>query len=279
MNQGTVHSPLCRAFQCLARWVWTERDRGLVRGLDPTETTFTEIILLELAVRHSRALAVRKFTVPKEARNGADWEWWFADQTHAWGMRVQAKKLQVEMPHFRGDYHGIDASKPRRKSWQINKLLDSALSDGLHPLYCFYNCDRVGLQQQFPAFDSGLLGCTIADGYLVRKKQQDRHWKVSDIAGISLPWHCLVCCPAATSSSGPVVIREWVKTRLCLLDGEARHDVPKVRSLDDAPKYVRELYNEEGTGETILPPIVAGEKTAAGILLIRTDRMFGGGLT
>ncbi|MGW4369804.1 hypothetical protein ACWEKT_29565 [Nocardia takedensis] len=55
------------------------------------ETTITEMV----TAHASRAVTVVPFTQRAEARSGADWIWWWVDDTAAYGMLVQAKRVTV----------------------------------------------------------------------------------------------------------------------------------------------------------------------------------------
>lgn len=242
---------LCATFQLLAKKVWHDRDDGVRCGLDPSEETITEVLLLELARRHPSDVVVRKFTRHEEGKQyGADWEWWFVGGGLAWGTRVQAKKLDGRLRNYRG----IDYPYGRKRR-QITRFLSASQSDRLYPLYCFYNLPDqrllgAGAGCPLAGSDASLLGCTIADGRRISRQRQKRLWEVTDIAPLLMPWHCLVCCPhaIATSTGGSIVpngIHNWVTERLA---GKPSMDdeLAPVRSLSDAPRYVRRAYEMRG---------------------------------
>ena len=58
------------------------------------EETITETNLLEIRRRHPGRVHIHTFPKPKEARNGADWEWHLVGRKWTLKMRVQAKRLQ-----------------------------------------------------------------------------------------------------------------------------------------------------------------------------------------
>ena len=58
------------------------------------EESITESNLLEIRQRHPEIVRVRTFPKPKEAKNGADWEWHIVGRRRTVKMRVQAKRLQ-----------------------------------------------------------------------------------------------------------------------------------------------------------------------------------------
>ena len=59
------------------------------------EEAITEHNLLEIRRRHWDSTRIETFTKPKEAKNGADWEWHLIGQAYTLKLRVQAKRVNA----------------------------------------------------------------------------------------------------------------------------------------------------------------------------------------
>ena len=62
------------------------------------DETITEPNLLEIRRRHPGHVRVIAFSKPREAKNGADWEWRVVGLKRTLKMRVQAKRLHRDGP-------------------------------------------------------------------------------------------------------------------------------------------------------------------------------------
>lgn len=254
---------LCSIFQSLSQRVWNDRKEGLRLSLDPSETTISENLLLELAQKHPNQIVVQKFTAHEESRvTGADWDWWFVGKRQAWSMRIQAKKFDVA----KLTYRGIDYPHTKFRKRQIASLLRSAQNDNIYPAYCFYNYERTG---QFAKgwrcvtspVNELLMGCTIADAHIVRGLQKRRKWTLNDILPISMPWHCLVCCPQIHGPGvGPKSVRDWA------IEFLNAKNPPDVIGLDVAPLYVRRMYESHQHSIEIDPQSMS---SASGVVVVR----------
>ncbi len=82
---------ICRAFAFAAAQTWSElRDFSEIE-----EPSITDYRLLDLKRMCPDEVQVIKFGKSRESKNGADWEWWFGSGDEWFGMRVQAKKLNL----------------------------------------------------------------------------------------------------------------------------------------------------------------------------------------
>lgn len=93
------------------------------------ETSITEIVIS----RAAKAVSVVPFTQPAEATSGADWIWWWVDADSAYGMLVQAKRLNVHRGKWRFDF-GYRSSVGSQQS----SLRATAASLDLVPVYALY---------------------------------------------------------------------------------------------------------------------------------------------
>lgn len=216
--------------------VWREKAKAQQLGLFMNEETVTETILLQLAVQfQASGLRVRPFTKAQETKNGADWEFWFAQGSRAIGLRVQAKRLFPT---------GIYASlKP--SGTQTHILIQK--SGRCHPVFVFYND-----HQTYPASEPQCLcgdyygpsyrGCTLASAQTIRRQKSN---DASKLAELTIPWHCLLCAwRSRGGKSLPVIIARSLK-QLVINDGAKRRSKLRSYKTTELPHQLRS-YAERG---------------------------------
>lgn len=93
------------------------------------ETSVTELVIAHAAT----AVTVVPFTQQAERVSGADWIWWWVDRRGAYGMLVQAKRVDV-----RGSRWKFNFGYPNRTDRQRSTLISTASSLGLLPVYALY---------------------------------------------------------------------------------------------------------------------------------------------
>ncbi len=103
-------------------------DQACIRWAEPS---ITEIVMAYAA----QAVTVVPFTQPAESVSGADWVWWWVDDSSAYGMLVQAKRLRISGGNWRFDF-GYKASK--NHPLQRETLMSAAAMLGLVPVYALY---------------------------------------------------------------------------------------------------------------------------------------------
>lgn len=256
---------LCSTFKRLARRVWRDRADGLTLGLDPSEPTFTEDLLLTLARKHRSQVTIRKFTQRKESLVGADWEWWF--QGDPLGFRVQAKKH-----HAKEMYDGVAYQGTTGTVRQIDTLIAMASKYGTRAMYCFYNhwshlmtpVDPDNTSRRLLARERPLWGCSLAHANdvlaLLNTAGTKRPLGTQSIVDISFPWHWLVCrrCPppqtSAATSKTRGLLAQWLGERhrhqatsggvTIPIASDPRGDSAG-QEVNEPPSYVRALFEEE----------------------------------
>jgi hypothetical protein len=169
--------------------IWRDLETAALFGLLFNEETITETLLLALARKHGgSSVAIRAYTKPKEARNGADLEWSFVRKSSSITMRVQAKRLYPN-----GKYSSLSI-----KGAQINRLIKSAGATRL-PMYVFYNDAGVarrliGQSAANPCScdfrPPSYWGCMITHASAVKAAASN---KLADLLTGSKPLHCLLC--------------------------------------------------------------------------------------
>jgi hypothetical protein len=177
-------------------WVHDRLAKGDRFGVHLQEETLTEDLLLDIAEMMPN-LQVTMYTKPQEAREGADWEWWF--QGRKWfGVRVQAKWLQT-MSNGRLGYP-LDYRVGGRSSGplQVDVLRDRAREAGIAAAYVLYNgpldlvrfaWDCRWLDRRPEHFGVSFLPIAVAHALV-----EDKALEFERVAGASRPWPCLVRC-------------------------------------------------------------------------------------
>lgn len=191
---------ICQSFRELGALTWRRLEAAGSSGLFWSEETNTETILMELMQRHPSEVRVEAFAKGKEARNGADWEWWIGSHRGGWlGMRIQAKRLKL-LPSEA--FAGLQKQKAKKQPLsQIDTLIAEAKKDSLNPLYCFYsNSKKWPSSALWAGTNVGTAlppqGCFVAHAVAVKSTRSDA---LSRLTPFMFPWHLLVC-PAVTSA-------------------------------------------------------------------------------
>ena len=146
------------------------------------EETITETNLLEIRRRHPELVGVYTFPKPREAKNGADWEWHVVGRRQTLKMRVQAKRLQS---------NGVLKVKHKVKSsgkQQRDLLVSGARADRMKAVYCIYCTERQRRIWKARGYRSFHTGCLLADACDVPLAIG----KLCEIENKCIPWHYLV---------------------------------------------------------------------------------------
>ncbi|MBD2003269.1 MULTISPECIES: DUF6615 family protein [Cyanophyceae] len=245
---------ICNTFANRAIETWNLMSAGEIAGISISETTLTELNLLEIKRRHPTRVYIKKFSQQDEGKiTGADWEWWIGSNSQWLGIRVQAKRLKDDNALSYSSF-----AHSNKHGEQVNMLLDNARKHGLYPMYCFYNS---GYIKNFPSRwncrtfsqQGNLLGCSIADAYTVKKiLSQDKKDFSVNLSLISYPWHCIVCCQGFLRSSGytdslPGRAASFIQH----ISGGLPEEIQLIR--EEPPPYVQQLLQGEATDEEELP--------------------------
>lgn len=247
----TPSQPLCWTFQTLADNVWQDLRDSYVAGLVRDEETITNDLMLAIWRHHPYDVIVYQFTKKEEAKTGADWEWWFTDNDHWFGMRVQAKIVDIKSKSYKTIRHTVgDPPRP-----QIDILVHEARRKHMYPVYLFYNywpdwprgipCD-CGQYFSKPTVAS----CCVADARAVRAALRTRGVSAQKLWKIFFVWSCLVCCSSDTGSNKPLPIRAREIASFMASVGRA-HSEGSDDDLDwsvpqpsrEPPSYIRRLLD------------------------------------
>ncbi len=279
---------LCDSFRRLASWTSTSVRSSVRYGVAFNEETITESILLMLAVWHSpHDLVIRSWTKPEEGKGtkatggrptGADWDFWFADQSgKGFHLRVQAKRQFKS-----GKYESLDGT-----GQQIVDLWNNR--GRAVPVYVFYN-DAEGphFAQSPTQFNANrfqrmsMWGCSFAPLTSIPQKPEP---SPRDITGMR-PWHCLVCsCAADQLASGtlPEAVQSAIKSIYTAAPSAGDDRLLGIENLtfeitDDAPDWVSLLESDTVDGSAVddqrefnLATILT-ERNLRGVAMIRDRR-------
>ncbi len=271
-------SALCQVFQLLARRTWCDLRDGHLANIKVSEESITDFLLLDLKRACPSSVAIQKYTKHREGKTtGADWEWWLVGQGKAFGMRVQAKRLDP----VSCKYEELDHTVPRRRQKQVNLLLKDARSHNLYPVYCFYNYwDKLATPPKWrcrsyaPHWD--LFGCSVCDARIVKTFIGKGVKGVSDIGSESFPWMCLVCCTGFSGEKAGIAERAHGVARamsLATTGGDAKVaatvDIPDLLDVEKLPDYVLPLLaSDRGTDRVMEAP---EGRFLDGVLVLQED--------
>ncbi|CAL9296548.1 hypothetical protein SUDANB51_05576 [Streptomyces sp. enrichment culture] len=184
---------LCRTLRDCAKETFEDLAMDHVHGSPASEEEFTKKNLRRFRRLHEDRVHIREFHRSEEARNGADWEWWFYSGTRGFGMRVQAKRMKPG-----GSYQLKYTVRGRLQS---ELLVEDAQASGCLPAYVFYNHRNwTPYSPGHAIFDcphgsgeQAHLGCTIVSAHTVRAAILDKKLGPRYAKEQSMPWHTILC--------------------------------------------------------------------------------------
>ncbi len=278
MNQ---HSDLCQIFELLSQTVWNDLKDGFGFNLPIGEEGITDHALLDLKRLAGAQVTIYKFDRIKEGKTtGADWEWWLCGGGKAFGMRIQAKKLDSKSLRYESLDHKVRGSRKK----QINLLLKDAAAQPtpLYPIYCFYNYwpdPAPNVQWNCKSFPPkwGDFGCSVADARLIKRCLASGIRDLSRISSISHPWMCLVCCTGfvGTNSILPERARSVAQALAAsyLTDPNIRLPnpiVPELTDINEVPQYVKEVLGIKTPSSGLFSESLS-ERPIDGLLVVQEE--------
>lgn len=229
----------CQTLRHISHETWSFLGKARSVSHQPLEETVTDNNIVEIKLLHPAEVVTTTFTKRKEAKTGADWEWWFtnASKTAWFGVRIQAKILKFQSGRFESLYY---------KS-QTDVLIADAAKHFCYPLYCFYSHWPLGGPispkqcGNFPSTPKNY-GCSLADAYAIKHlKTAKRPDSLAEVMAIAYPWSCLVCCSAGTPINFPDPdlpsrARSFIGKVLTQNSSAQNQDLPEI--LDTPPNHV-----------------------------------------
>ena len=191
---------LCTVFQVLAERTAFRHRRSHETGVWLREDGYTALNLQDLWSFRSAGLTIIDFSPFVESREtGADWEWWFEDNSGAFGAAVQAKCLKDGRFDF--------GYKSKGGSPQMQRLLDYCAHMGdLSPQYCLYSglsdAELLAISWSCPSFPSSASawGCSLLDGIVAAQLLGSGRTELQYVLSRSWPWQCIACCNSGAQS-------------------------------------------------------------------------------
>ncbi len=237
---------LCATLTWLSTRTWRALELGTQHIVPWHEPTITQVNLLDLAIRHPTEVRVFPYSTRIEGnQTGADWEWWIGRSGSWIGLRVQAKKLDTPSLRY------PELAKVTYRRPQVDRLINDAVQNKRHPIYCFYNywnpVFAVPWNCRSFAPDPALLGCAIADAYPIQSLVRGKRDALGDVLPLCLPWSCIACCPGGMPPGGRTVDR--IVAVLQNLPGAG--DGMPVTVHTSLPRYVEALLQGETEVEGI----------------------------
>lgn len=179
---------LCQTFLELGDAISRNLELAYGSHISYGEETITEGTLLQIWSRHSGIVDIQTFSKPKEAMNGADWEWHIIGRKYTLKMRVQAKRLAKNGLQIKRLYSQQAKTAPHP---QIDMLIADATLQGLLPVYCIYSTEPARstwtVASMPPDYQAGCLVGVASD----IKAQGSKYFY--SLERVTVPWHFLVC--------------------------------------------------------------------------------------
>ena len=189
---------LTRISSYLADWISGQGSVG--------EESLTDWLLYECA-RTIPRLKYHKFTRSQEAKvSGADWDWCLITSGATFTLRVQAKRARAS----RDLYPAL--AYTNQYGLQIERLIASAKSSNVRPVYAFYPDPVAGTPiacQPEPASASttGALIAPAGQIYQTFVRPAREPVMRKDVLAKAIPLECLACCEIAISDFSDFVGR------------------------------------------------------------------------
>lgn len=259
---------ICKTFRSLAFNTHQQLEKARYVNHQPLEETFTDINILELKARHPLEIYSKTFNKREEGNNGADWEWWLTNSKRdMWlGLRVQAKILNLQTNTFQHLHY----KSKKTAIYQIEKLKNKSVRDGLIPLYCFFTHIPIPTSLALLSCKTFLscpefYGCALTSLEHVAALQATG--KRNDLASVmsnAAPWHCLVCCKGYASGDLPTSAWAYLQKTFKIgqvdnmIQGNGNILPPGPRL--EPPQYVYSILRGEELNE--------GNRDIRGILII-----------
>lgn len=255
-----VKDRVCRAFTYSAIETWSDL------GDDPTlgEDSITDYRILTLRRQCPDEVRIQKFNRRQEGKNGADWEWWFGGAAGWFGMRVQAKKLELGSMEYEHLDHRVKGSG----RLQVDLLIEDATSRDLFAMYLFYNnwSGKTVAPWRCRSFreDERLWGHSIASAHVVEQLVAAGTKAASSVAESAFPVTCLACCRGFTGGGDPS-LPERARSVAEVLAARSGVDVPSL--VPSLPPHAAQVKQGDGVSPRSVPSLdgilVIEERTGA----------------
>jgi hypothetical protein len=181
---GDVQRSLCEGLRALSIAIWEQLGDGASVNIQPSETTLTDNLLINLATQFRDRVAARRTTQRQERTTGTDFEIRFIERDRFVQLRLQAKRLDVHRQRY------WDFSKREKAIQQAKTLLIH--SQRWPSLYCFYNHFDTRTLPHLRMAEPMTWGVALADANKVLGVLESGSAH-RDLIELQAPWHELVC--------------------------------------------------------------------------------------
>lgn len=188
----------CSLVKNLSNDIWCRIRDGETLGIRQNEEGLTEHVLLILQRNNqsNRAVITNQTTRRREAKIGADWEWWIKRKEGWIRLAVQAKKLSID-----GKYEGLDRKVRSSSKKQLSLLTEYAKRSKAIPAYSFFNYHKKANRSHLNCScrsDLKCLGWTITCATRVAEAcklpPRNRTFDYFHKDHMAFPLKCLFCC-------------------------------------------------------------------------------------
>jgi len=201
------------------------------------QESLTDFILLEFSRKLKGNLISHKFTKRDEAQSGGDWEWWFKGEKGWFGIRAQAKIINI----YKDTYLTIN------KKGQNNQLIKDSVTNGVVPvyfLYSFWEPSEFKYKWRCQNFSKNArrFGVSILPAGYVKDKIQSESANLDELIQDLNPWHCMFCC--SDDSHGNLSQRIFDSlSRLWGIYGIEKISDEYLKKNNELPDYVSAIVN------------------------------------
>jgi hypothetical protein len=231
-------------FEVLAGTTWQSIERFSRNRIHLGEDAITSNNLDALAMA-APSCVLFEDTRATESTKGCDFELWIGSSPSGWRRyAIQAKKIHFTSGRYASLAHEVGGTP------QIDILDRYASANRALPIYCFYNNSDKPFSWNCPLpKQREQLGCSVTPSSVVRaalSKWGGKNFQSIHKSDATIPWRCLVRCPAFISASG-IGHKGWPS-----LEDATHKQLPSaLRRLQDNPSQnpfeddVAEIFNRQ----------------------------------
>lgn len=221
---------MCEEFRNNSDYIynWFESKRNV------KEESFTDWMLYNLS-QNLPNFNYREYTRHEEnVTSGADFDFWFVENSNYLVFRIQAKKLKRTGNHYN------TITYPNQTSDQINLLISSS-NLPIRPFYLLYNNDTYNAR-----CDRHQTGTLLASAQEIQNTLltvDNTNITRQQLTNLSIPLECLFCCPLSSHHDNRLqgiadVIREYFP----------RTNIESYQT-NGLPDFVKDALNKEISNE------------------------------
>lgn len=250
--------PHCDNFMQRAKYTWKRLGESKKYSIRLSEETITENNLYYLKVRNPNFIRIAQPSKKVEGKEGHDWEMWVISRQQTIGLRIQAKKLNLDnMTYPELDRRAADYSSS--KKYQVDLLIESSLRNPDKitrlPLYVFYNHWNSSIfsynSNCYFHRQPSLMGCGLTLAHYVKSAIQNKKKDLASLSSKMYPWSCMFCHVPTLQVQGPISLAEQVYNFLYAKfgDNDVEYFKKELLLTENLPSYVEKMKETKLTNE------------------------------